>query len=425
MGFYFEPFLALRYLRSKRREVFISIITVISILGVAVSVVVLDIVLAIMTGFEAELRSRLVNANEHIRIYQPGGNISEWEKLVDQISVIPGVKSAFGFTYNQVMVSAEGAATGVIIRGVSNTPAAKGKVQEVLESGNSVESLFSPQSVVVNRPDGVADEVQLPTVIVGRELKLKLGLHSDRPVTLLSPQFIASPQGLSPKMRRFAIGGVYASGLIEYESALAYMSLDNAQHFFGFGDAVGGIEVVVDDIARAPELAQLIAAQLNATERGLRVTDWTEVNRPLWQALELEKRVYFFVLLLLILVSSFSIVATLVMLVMEKSRDIAVLKTIGATSRSVLAIFLIEGTVIGVLGTILGSVLGYAGCIALKYYGFPLDQAVFGMDRVPVHLIPQNFVVVAVSAFLISSLAGVYPALRAARLKPAEALRFE
>jgi len=425
MAFGFESFVALRYLRSKRKEVFISIITVISIIGVAVSVMVLDIVLAVMTGFEDELRTKLVDAGAHITVRRFGGDIVDYKEIIDRIKKVDSVVAAVPFTYNQALISTASGARGLLIRGIASDPASKEKLAKLLTHSSDFDRLFTPQTIAVDRPDGEPDEVRLPPLIVGRALRDRMGVYIDSPVMVISPELGSSPQGLVPKVRRFLVVGVYSSGLLEYEAGLAYTSIDEAQRFFSMGDTVSGIDVTVKDMFQARQVADAIIADLGGAESQLYATDWTEPNKPLWQAMKLEKQVYFIVLLLLILIASVSIVNTLVMVVMEKSRDIAVMKSMGARDRSILKIFVLQGAVIGVFGIILGTFLGYAGCWGLREFGFPLNAAVFSVDQVPVRMIPGNFIVVAISAFLITLSAGVYPAFRAARLRPAEVLRFE
>jgi lipoprotein-releasing system permease protein len=421
----FELFVALRYLRSKRKEVFISIITVISVLAVALSVVVLNMVLAIMTGFEAELQSKLIDANAHVVVREYGSNLQQWEAVAEKVKAVEGVVEAFPFTYNQAMLSVEGGAHGIIIRGVHDSPTARKKLEKLLADGYTEDSLFGEHTLVVERPDGGQDTIVLPPMVVGAALKRSLHLFSNKPVTVFAPRFSASPQGLIPKLRRFVIGGIYSSGLMEYESGLAYVRMSDAQNFFGMGSSVSGLEIVVEDVFKAKEVAERVDQALKGLPVSYYVTDWTVPNQPLWEAIRLEKRVYFIVLLLLILIASFTIVSTLVMMVMEKSKDIAILKSMGASNHLVLKIFLLQGICIGAVGTIVGTVLGLLGCIGLREFGFPINPIVFSMDTVPVYLELGNFVVVAVAAFFITSLAGVYPARRAAKLRPAEILRFE
>ena len=425
MGWYFERLLALRYLRSKRKEVFVSIITVISILGVAVSVMVLDMVLSIMTGFEIELRTKLVDANAHILIRSALGEMSEYQKVVDAVNRIDGVVEAYPYTYNQAMLASDSGSRGILIRGVGKERIPRAKLEKTLDDKGVLARLDSPPAITVVRPDGEEDEVVLPPIVLGRNVVDRFGLSVLSPVTLFAPQFNASPQGLIPKLRRFVVVGTYSSGLMEYENGLAYTSIDAAQAFFGLGSLVTGVEVTVRDLFHAKEVALRIQEALSTTPGQFVVSDWTDQNKPLWDALKLEKNVYFIVLLLLILVASFSVVSTLVMTVMEKSRDIAVLKAMGASGHSILAVFLMQGALIGLIGILLGTFLGAVGCLLLREYGFPIDPRVFSLDQVPVHIDPGNFVLVAISAFCITAVAGIYPALRASKLRPADALRFE
>lgn len=418
----FETTVAFRYLRSKRKEVFISIITVISVLSVAISVMVLDIVLAVMTGFETELKNKLLDANPHIVVRQLGGELQEWAELRKQLASEEKVLHAFPYTYNQALISTDRGAQGLIVRGVANEDGAKTRLDELLGHENASEALFANPPVSIVGPEGETREVNLPPLIIGAALSKRLGLAPGSLVTLLAPKMGVGPQGLTPRYQRFVVRDIYRSGLVEYEAGVAYTTISSAQRFFGLKKEVTGLELVVEDVMAAPALSTELARLVTGPYY---FSDWTQRNQALWDAIKLEKRVYFIVLLLLVLVASFSVVSTLVMVVMEKGKDIAILKTMGASDRSVLSVFLLQGVVIGAVGTVLGSALGYLGCLALKQYGFPIDPTVFSMDTVPVRINAGNFALVAGSAFFITSLAGIYPAARAARLSPAAVLRYE
>ena len=424
-GIPFELFIALRYLRSKRKEFFISVITIISLLGVAVSVVVLDIVLSVMTGFEEELQSKLIDTNAHVTLKHTEGSLKDYEGYVEKIKKLPGVRDAYPYTYSQAMIRNEQGARGILVRGIGLEGEPKVKLQKNLRTPEIIDRLFSKAEVLVEKEGGTKEKVSLPTIIIGEELRQRMGVFEGSIITLLSPELSSSPLGLIPRHRRFVVAGSYSSGLVEYEAGLAYLSLEESQQFFGSPGAVTGVEVMVLDRNATGEVVQEISEMLANDKESFYISDWREQNRPLWEAIRLEKRVYFIVLLLLILVASFSIVATLIMVVMEKGRDIAILKTMGARERQILQIFLLQGGIIGFGGVILGSFLGYLGCLGLQTFGFPIDARVFSLDTVPVHMSISNFILVAIAGFIITSLAGLYPAIRASRIRPAEALRFE
>lgn len=421
----FSRFVALRYLWSKRSEAFISIITVISILGVAIGVMVLNIVMAVMTGFETTLREKIVGTDSHIVVHQFNGRIPEWQDAVAKISSVAGVKSVSPFTYNQVLLKSDVRSTGILVRGISEGSASANQVESYMKGKQDLSLLFNPPSVPVTDADGNETEANLPGLVIGRELAVNMALHVGETVSVLSPQVASSPFGLMPKFRRFVISGTYNSGLIEYESSVAYMDLKESQRFFNLGNSVTGLEIRVVDVNAAPEISKRILEVLGGTSSGFTASDWTVTNKALWDAIRLEKRVYFIVLLLIIVMASFSIITTLIMLVLEKRKDIAVMKTIGADTRSIGRIFSFQGAAIGAIGTTLGLVLGLGGCFALKEYGFPIDQRVFQMSELPVRIEWQNFVMTGTASFLICLFATIYPSRRASRLEPTDILRYE
>lgn len=422
----FSRRVARRYLWSKRSEAFISIITSVSIFGVAIGVMVLTMVMAIMTGFEHELRDKIIGTNSHIVIRRISGQISGWRQVIAEVQAVAGVQSVSPFTYHQALIRVGDTSTGLLLRGIEPKSPGAAQLEGYLEVGQSIDALFTPPSTAVFSQDQDGEAiVQLPGVAIGRELSRSLGVHIGTPVSLLAPSVSSTPFGLIPKFKRFVVTNSYRSGLLDYESGLAYIALPEAQRFFKMGDSVSGLEVRVGEIDAAPRIAAEIMAKVGSQIPGLYAQDWTETNKPLWDAIKLEKKAYFIVLLLIIVMASFSIVTTLVMMVLEKRRDVAIMKTLGATTGSIANIFRIQGAIIGAFGTVLGLVLGWAGSVALAEYGFPLDEKIFQMSALPVELDWRNFVAVGVSAFMICLLATIYPARRASRLEPIEALRHE
>jgi lipoprotein-releasing system permease protein len=423
-NFSFSKKIAVRYLWSKRSEAFVTIITVISILGVALGVMVLNIVMAVMTGFEHELREKIVGANSHIVVKPLGGKLERWPETAASIEKVPGVVSISPFTYHQALIRTETGSAGLLIRGVAQGSAGEAQVAGYVPDGR-IDELFSPPAITVSDEGGGERPVVLPGILVGRELAQSMGLFAGSPVSVLSSGLTSSPFGLVPRYKRFVVVGAYRSGLVEYESGLAYMALPEAQRFFKMGEAISGLEIRVNDIDDSPKVAAQIGDILGGIGAGFSVQDWTQTNKPLWDAIRLEKKVYFIVLLLIVVMASFSIISTLIMIVLEKRKDIAVLRTLGANERSIGAIFKIQGAVIGGIGTVTGLALGLIGCLALRRYGFPLDERIFQMSTLPVRIEPINFGVVGVVAFAICALATIYPAKRASALQPSDVLRYE
>jgi lipoprotein-releasing system permease protein len=422
----FSKKIALRYLWSKRSESFISIISVISVLGVAIGVMVLNIVMAVMTGFEHELRERIVGTDSHIVISnRSGGRIERWQDIEASVSAIAGVASVSPFTYNQVLIRSESRSSGLLVRGILPKTASAAQVESYLADGTELERLFNPPPITVIQESGEEGSAKIPGIVIGRSLARSLGVFVGSPVSILSPQVSSTPFGLVPSFRRFVIVALYSSGLVEYENGVAYIDMREAQRFFGLGEGISGLEVRVKDINASQSVANEILKGLGGANAGFSVRDWTETNRPLWEAIQLEKRVYFIVLLLIIIMASFSIVTTLIMIVLEKRKDIAIMKTMGASTRMIGWIFRIQGGVIGAVGTTLGLILGFLGCVGLKEFGFPIDERIFQMATLPIQIEPLNFVVVGVAAFAICFLATSYPARRASQLEPSDVLRHD
>jgi lipoprotein-releasing system permease protein len=416
----YELFIGLRYLRAKRKEAFISLITVISMLGVVIGVMTLNIVLSVMTGFEEDLRDRILGFNPQVIVLSFSGTVSDYPSVVQRIEKVSGVVAAAPFVYGQVMLSAQQNVTGAVVRGVLPKTDGVTDLQRHLKQG-SVEALGRLHDVPLD--DGKAGVVELPGIIVGKDVARQLGLLIGDPVNVISPIATPTAVGMVPRVKRFVVVGLFDSGMAEYDSSLVYMDLANAQKFFDLDDKVTGIEVRGTDLYRAKAIGDRIRAALGFP---FRVRDWMEINHNLFSALQLEKTVYFIVLLLIVLVAAFNIVATLIMVVMEKRKDIAILKSMGATRSGVGRIFVFKGMIIGVIGTLLGNAGGYVACVLLKRYQFiELPKDVFYVNTVPVKMYPEYFLMVTAASLLICLLATVYPARQAARLAPVDVIRYE
>ncbi|HUE40154.1 MAG TPA: ABC transporter permease, partial [Candidatus Binatia bacterium] len=347
----YELFISLRYLRAKRREAFISLITLISILGVTISVMTLDVALSVTTGFENDLRTRILGFTPHVIVTSYGGPVANPEKLVEPILHTPGVVAAAPYVYVQAMVSYGTAVTGVFIRGVE--PARANDVVDVarfLKSGSFAE-MGKPHTVTIHE-QGEERQVTLSGVVIGVELAKQLGLGEGSAITVILPVGTPSSLGMVPRVKRFAVVGLFDSGMAEFDSSLIYMALADAQALVGLKDAVTGIEIRTARIEEANEVAKRL--EKSGIGFPYEARDWMQMNRNVFIALRLEKLVYFLVLSLMLVVAGFSILATLIMVVMEKRKDIAILKSMGATDRSVSAIFVLKGLVIGLFGTIAG-----------------------------------------------------------------------
>jgi lipoprotein-releasing system permease protein len=423
---------ALRYLRAKRSEAFISLITMISIVGVMIGVMTLNIVLAVMTGFEEDLRDRILGFNPHIVLVSYAGTIPNPDEVLQKVKATDGVAAAAPLIYSQVMLSSGQSVSGVVVRGVPpDMEEAVIDLKSHLTSG-SLEGLGAPFQVPVEKGDDQPkprdkDEkpemTTLSGVIVGQELAKQLGLSVGDPVNVVSPLGTPSPVGPIPKVKRFVLAGTFDSGMYDYDSGLIYMALGDAQKFFGLGKAVTGVEIRVNDLYGAEKVARRLEQELGTP---FRARDWMEVNRNLFLAFRLEKVVYFIVLTLIVLVAAFNIVATLIMVVMEKRKDIAILKSMGATDRSIARIFMVKGLIIGVVGTVLGVIGGYGGCWLLRRYQFvELPKDVFYVSTLPVRVYGENFATVAAVSVIICLLATIYPARQAAGLAPVEVIRYE
>jgi lipoprotein-releasing system permease protein len=417
----YELFIALRYLRARRRERFISLITVIATAGVAIGVMTLDIVLSIMTGFEEDLRDRILGFTPHVLVSRDGGGaIDDYEQLVEAIRAVPGVWKTSPLVYGQLMLSAPGAAAGASLRGIAPDGEAAAELESYL-AGGSVRRLGERWAVPLGNGRGAT--VQLPGIVLGVELARQLGVEPGSTVNVVSPIGKSLRLRAAAPARRFVVVGTFDAGMPQYDGTRAYVALEEAQQLYGLAAAVNHVEVRVRDLYAANRVAERIRA---AVGPAFEVRDWMEENANLLAVLTLQKTAYFVVLLLIVLVAAATIVATLIMVVMDKRKDIAVLKSMGAPRAGIGRIFVWKGIILGVAGTIAGNLGGLAGCWALARYEFiQLPKEVFYVSTVPVKMYPEYFAAVTVAALAICFLATIYPARQAARLAPVDIIRYE
>ncbi|MCF8029436.1 MAG: lipoprotein-releasing ABC transporter permease subunit [Desulfohalobiaceae bacterium] len=407
----FELFIALRYLFSRRKHGFISAISLISMLGVALGVAALIIVLGVMNGFSQNLRDKILGVNAHVLVSSLQGPFAGYEGYCEQIRDIPHVRAVLPFVYAEVMLSSGQRAKGAVLRGVDPEAASRAlSLEEDMVRGSfrELQAQGDPH-----------------TILLGEDLAARLGLTIGATVHMMSPSGKRSAAGFSPKIMNFRLAGVFDTGMYEYDSSLAYVSIPAAQEVLGFRrDMVTGLEVRLSDIYAAPETAKAI--ENTVAGEPLNARTWMEMNQELFSALKLEKTAMGIILLIMIMVGSFSIVTTLIMLVMEKKQDIAVLMSMGAKPGNIKRIFIYQGSLIGAIGTAAGYALGLGISYCLKTYQIiQLPQDIYYLDHIPIQLAGTDLTWIGIAAMTLCFLATLYPASRAAKLEPARVLRYE
>jgi lipoprotein-releasing system permease protein len=419
----FEFFVAARYLRAKRRQAVVSVITVISVIGVAAGVASLIVALAINNGFRQDLQDRLLSSASNVELLRTmDDGIRDWRPLLARLEKEPHVLDAAPSMYEQVMVSRGPRASGAVLKAV--IPEYENKVSGLLQTVKfgSAQTLDPPATPACS-PDDENCHPEVPPIILGKDLAATVGATIDSFVTVSSPQGELTPFGIMPKVERFKVTGIFDSGFYDYDVAWGLIRLADAQRLFGLGDVISVIQFKIDDIYKAPQVASELE---KAAGGGFTAKNWMEENKALFHALNLEKLVTFITIGLIVFVAALNILISLIMMVMEKTRDIAVLMSMGARRRQVRRIFVFQGLLIGVVGTLAGLIVGYAiAFIGARYHPISLSPEVYSIDYVPFAPHLGDGLLVAVVAMFVSFVATLYPSWSAARVLPAEALRYE
>ncbi|MCB9686975.1 MAG: ABC transporter permease [Alphaproteobacteria bacterium] len=443
-----EWWIAMSHLRSKKSETFLSATTLLSILGVTAGVAMLNWVIAVMTGFEDDLRDKILGANAHVVVFRFGGNVIDLDPTMEKIDAVDGVVASAPFVYTEMMLRSPWSGTGVILKGVDpeRTGAVTHLVADLSEGYDPSHThlvqyadgdLATRREVLLHLGDpfppmgldnaplpDTPDEPSLPGIVIGTELRDHLQVRPGDKVQIVNPLGSGTgPMGMpTPSVRSVRIAGVFDSGMFEYDTKWTYVTNALAQDFLKVGDTATGIEVKVDDIDDVERIARDIEGALGYPNYA---RHWKNLNAKLFAALELEKWVMGLLLNMIVVNAGLLIVTTLIMVVITKGREIAILKAMGASSGTIMRIFVMEGSAIGLVGTVLGTIGGLAGCAFLDRYEYPLETDVYYLDTLPVVVDPKAVAVIAVGAFVICFLCTIYPAWRASRLDPVEALRYE
>ena len=410
----YELFVGLRYTGARRSNHFISFISLISMLGIALGVAALIVVLSVMNGFETELRARILGVVSHLQITGPGGQLADWPAIAEQASRNPEVVAAAPFVDAQAMISTGAEAKGALVRGIE--PGLEAKVADIgahMTAGSLDE--LAPGSL---------------RIVLGAELARALGAKRGDKVMLMMPRGESLQSGLLPALRQLTVSGIFDLGMYEYDSTLALVNLRDAQALYGLGDRVSGVRLELADLLRSREVAEDLARRI---DRPLYIYDWSRSHANFFRAIQSQKSMMFLILLLIVAVAAFNIVATLVMIVTDKQPDIAVLRTLGASPLGIMKVFIVQGTLIGVIGTLIGVAAGIVLALNVgaitpvieRLLHVRLDPSIYYISELPSDLRHRDVAAVALVSLALSLLATLYPSWRASKLNPADALRYE
>jgi len=416
----FELFVAIRYLKAKRKQAMVSVISGISILGIAAGVMALVIALALSTGFREDIQAKIVGATAHVNLLRIDSTpIEEYERVLERVDAVSSVTGSAPAIFNQVFIAGAHRNQGAVLKGIDP------------ESEPEISDFFShivsgdPGALSAMTPDAGAEEPPpIESIMIGREMSRAMGVRLGDNLRVFYPRGRLTPFGMTASEKTFRVAAIFESGLWDYDANWAYVHIRAARRLFSFpAESASVLQFKTEDLERVQDAADAIRA---AAGPGFNTTTWIDLNRPLFSALKLEKLVLFLTISLIVFVASLNIVTTLIMMVLEKERDIAILTAMGATSRTIMAVFMLQGVIIGLVGTILGAGLGVGACWVLETYRLiRLPAEVYSIPYVPFHLRFWDIAVVSGTALLISFLATLYPARSAARLDPVEILRYE
>ncbi len=404
----FELFVARRYLTTRRKQAFVSVITLISVVGVAIGVAALVIAIALITGFQGDVQAKILGATSHVMVSDLGGRgLEGYEGMAEKIRGIPGVVSVSPVVYNTVLITGIGESSGALVKGID--------FERERHGSDWLQRLEAGQ---IPQAGGTRDGL-----LLGRELALRIGVQVGDVVDIITASSTLSPLGLMPKRKRFEVTGLFNTGLYEFDSSTALVAIGVAQKLFGLEGRASYIQVKLQDIFAAPAIGEKIKAVLPPV---VYITTWMELNKSLFSALKLEKNILFLTITLIVVVAALNIIASLILMVMEKTRDIGILMAIGATPQMVNRIFFYQGALIGVIGTALGSLLGLAWCAlanAFELIKIPVD--IYQISYVPFRMRPLDLAVIVGVALLICFISTLFPARRAAKIDPVVALKYE